>query len=271
MVSRIVLAIFLLISVLGMSSMNSAFAQTLWESRATISDLYGMTARQWAASERIVRTGDFNGNGRTDVLLQGVAKHGTGTCEDIPLSKLIEQLGGNTGSVSFSINLCIGTEGERNTLLLYGEPDGSFTERWLVSWNFGMTLEDWTATDSVIHIADFNNNGRDDLLLQGRKFGDPTLILYGLPGHQGFTSAQDITWANGMSPFYWAHENRILHVGDFDGDGNVDLLLQGKGTGSATLILYGTGYGGFFWKQDITNAFGMNASQWAASVVSEID
>jgi hypothetical protein len=68
-----------------------------------------------------------------------------------------------------------------------------------------------------------------------------------------------------MRSALWADQYRQLHVGDFNGDGFDDILLQSRfTTGHATYILLANGQGGFNPRKFITNSNGMSYSRWGA-------
>jgi len=62
-----------------------------------------------------------------------------------------------------------------------------------------------------------------------------------------------ITNQNGMSGNHWSAQIRQLHVGDFNGDGSSDILLQGQ-NGHDTFLLIAEGNSGFNNAQNITKS-----------------
>jgi len=188
-----------------------------------VTNAYGMTINHWASQYRTVHTGDFNGDGKTDLLLQGVRN----------------------------------TDG---TILLYGTATG-FSNYIDVTNAYGMTINHWASQYRAVHTGDFNGDGKTDLLLQGVSNSDGTILLYGTA--TGFSNYIDVTNAYGMTINHWASQYRAVHVGDFNGDGKTDLLLQGVSNSDGTILLYGTatGFGNYI---DVTNAYGMTINHWAS-------
>ena len=90
----------------------------------------------------------------------------------------------------------------------------------------------------AIAVADFNNDGEPDLAI-ANKSGNNVTVLLGAGGG-GFTPAIG-------SPFTVGTDPESIAVGDFNGDGNMDLAVanyNNGGTGSVTVLL-GDGMGGF--------------------------
>ncbi|MEZ5499829.1 MAG: FG-GAP-like repeat-containing protein [Steroidobacteraceae bacterium] len=119
----------------------------------------GYAGYNWATSEANVFTGDFNGDGRSDLLLQAKPLPGTGTSADKPpvflpnmngvlLAKSTKQIFGTTGVQAWSQN--------------------------------GFSAE-WSPLLCVVVSADYNGDGRADVLLQGARDGSPSYLLYGRP------------------------------------------------------------------------------------------
>jgi hypothetical protein len=74
-----------------------------------------------------------------------------------------------------------------------------------------------------LYTGDFNGDGITDILLQGRITSTeymPTCILY-------FNSNGSFDKYSVESEVYWASNYRTVHVADFNGDGRMDVLLQG--------------------------------------------
>ncbi|WP_312586804.1 DUF4347 domain-containing protein [Comamonas terrigena] len=140
--------------------------------------------------------GDFNGDGRSDVLFQAAGTNA-------PWS------------------------------LALGNADGTFSISAQGSSMFsGVTLLDAHTGGTNYHAADFNGDGRIDLLAAAVTGG--TMNLYINTG-SGFTT----TTLSGPS-----FGNRTV-VGDFNRDGAADILYQSAGTGSAWCVMMNNGSGSF--------------------------
>ncbi|MGH7931413.1 MAG: FG-GAP repeat domain-containing protein, partial [Candidatus Binatia bacterium] len=74
----------------------------------------------------------------------------------------------------------------------------------------------WSADEHVIQAGDFNNNGRSELILQGRGPLTTHAIVGPTTGGQ-FTGSPVQTWSEWYLGFKWSATGSILHVGDFNG------------------------------------------------------
>ena len=136
--------------------------------------------------------GDFNGDGRADILFQAA---------------------GSGGLWSFA----------------QSNSDGTFTiDSQATSIFAGLSLGDASTGGANFHAADFNGDGRTDLL--AAPLSGPTMKLY-LNTGSGFTS-QDVT-----GPAFGV---RTL-VGDFNGDGALDILYQTAGSTSSWALAVNNG------------------------------
>lgn len=250
----------------------------------TITTSYGMSLSLWSAEYRRLIPGDFNGDGKTDILLQGLT-------EADPTYILIAN---NNGGFNDALNITTyynmsaslwSTEDRRlvsgdfngdgktdvliqgftdtdPTLLLTGKASGGFNDKQDIAGSNGISGNDWGSAYRRISTGDFNGDGKTDVLLQGVDAGRNTLLL--LANGQGGFSRQDITGLYLMGVDAWAGNQRYMATGDFNGDGKTDVLLQGSTTDNETLLLTAEGSGGFNDKQTITNLYGMSGSSWSA-------
>lgn len=182
----------------------------------------GMTQALWSAEYRQPQVGDYNGDGRDDLLLQPLA----------------------AGHACY---------------LLLADSSGGFEHVRVVA-----PAEDnvvWRQEYRRVALGDVDGDGRTDVLLAGRTPADATYIAWG-EAVDGLAAPVDITTAHGMTAALWAADARALHVGDFNGDGRADLLLQSSGSNS-TLLLYAAVAGGWSPPLDITTASGLNAALWS--------
>jgi len=136
--------------------------------------------------------GDFNGDGRADILYQAA---------------------GASGAWSYAQSNADGT------FSIFSQASSMFA---------GLTLTDAATGGANYHAADFNGDGRIDLL--AAPVSGPTMKLY-LNTGSGFTS-QDVS-----GPGFGV---RTL-VGDFNGDGALDILYQTGGTGSSWALAVNSG------------------------------
>ena len=148
-------------------------------------------ARFWSPSgPRNLIGGDFNGDGRQDVLIQ----HKTGS------------------NVGIRIYLA--------------KADGTFDQSTSAAHQFilpgHLGLADWSAAGFRILVSDINGDGKDDLML--RPATSPTLGTHTLlaDANGQFTSVHQSNAFPGISP---EHGHRAI-LSDFNGDGHPDVLFR---------------------------------------------
>jgi len=185
-----------------------------------ISNSYGLSENDWVASNRVLHILDYNGDGRSDLLLQG----------------------SNSG---------------KGTYLLTATDSGFNVQG--VSTSYGMSENDWVASNRVLHIFDYNGDGLSDILLQGTDISKGTFLLTSTGA--GF-SLDGVTSSYNMDANNWAADRRKLHIVDHNGDGLSDILLQGADINKGTFLLTSTGTS--FSLDGITNSYNMDANNWAA-------
>ena len=91
------------------------------------------------------------------------------------------------------------------------------------------------ANPAALAIGDFNKDGRPDIAIVNEADGTVTILLSN--GSGVFTAALN-------SPFSVGNNPKSIATGDFDGDGNLDLIIANGGSNSVT-VLFGDGNGGF--------------------------
>ncbi len=199
----------------------------------TLTDCCWMNADLWSDLYREGHVGDFDGDGDDDVLLQG-------------------------------------RRSPHATYMMWSDGNGSFANQFVATDLYGMSYTHWAADSRTIHVADFNGDGADDLLLVGNTGGDDTFLL--LADHAGgFSNVQTITTIGGMTAARWAAGDVL--VADFDGNGGADILVRAPNdTGSTWLLRRDADT---FVAENVTTKFGMDAQDWDAewreSVVGDFD
>ncbi|MGH8078715.1 MAG: FG-GAP-like repeat-containing protein, partial [Lysobacter sp.] len=163
-----------------------------FNSLVNVTHHYGLNATAWKCG--LFVPGDFNGDGRTDLMLQ-------------------RRSGCNTGA--HYLLYASGSDGSTGNLVFNTAID--------VTNQYGMNDDRWWQSDLIP--GDFNGDGRTDLLLKSwvETQTDAHLMLFS--SGAGFRAAEDVTNAYGMSSNTWAYTNP--RVADFDGDGDTDIMLQG--------------------------------------------
>jgi|JI10StandDraft_1071094.scaffolds.fasta_scaffold06846_4 beta-glucanase (GH16 family) len=193
--------------------------------RVVVDNLWGMSRALWADDRRDLVHGDWNGDGCDDLLLRGRTA----------------------------------TEA---TYLLTANCQGGFAPAQLVDTAAGMTRAAWATTAAAAVAGDFDGDGRDDLLLPARTTTAATYLLRG-QATGGFATRVDVSTAAGMTAALWADSLRRAMVGDFDGDGDHDVLLQNRAiSGHAAYLVRGSA-AGFTYRQVVDTVAGMSRTAWA--------
>jgi YD repeat-containing protein len=198
----------------------------------------------WSDDTHQIAFGDFNGDGKTDLLY--VARSPSGS-SGIALSNNAGPY--NVSQIWSSNHLGIawhsGTykpfvadfngDGKADILLQRQSPG----DHYLLFANssaqiaaIGQTIPSnqggqiWSADAHQIVTGDFNGDGKADVFLQAALSNDLNAVF--LAGASGtFGSAQQ-TWGNGHIGFKWSLQNAVVQAGDFNGDGKADLFVQAK-------------------------------------------
>jgi RHS repeat-associated protein len=120
----------------------------------------------------------------------------------------------------------------------------------------------WSTQDALVFAADFNADGRTDLLVQAKP--QWTLIDFDIsipvptypPNLNGvvlaqnsatiFSSASMKAWSRNANGVDWSTLNTNLVVGDFNGDGRADVLLQSKNSSRPSYLLSEDGTANIF-------------------------
>jgi hypothetical protein len=172
----------------------------------------------WAASTGVkVLTGDFSGNGRTDIALTGVA-------------------GWNTIPVAFA------------------NGNGTWTVTNLAAGSFPA----WAASAGVqVVTGDFNGNGRTDIALTGVAGWNTVPVAF---------SGGDGTWTvtnlgAGSFPAWAASAGAKVLTGDFSGNGRTDIALTGVAGWNTIPVAFANGDGTW----TVTNEVAGSFPAWAAS------
>jgi hypothetical protein len=190
-----------------------------------------------------VALGDFDNDGYLDILLTGYDTNNS------PVSQVWRNLGNGTFT-----NINWGAPGLYGNLVAWGDFDNDGYLDILVTgegqtdsiqiWrnlgngtftNLSLSLPTFYA-DSVV-VGDLDNDGYLDILLSGfDNYGRSTTQLWLNLGNGTFTNV-----AAGLP----AIDGTSLAVGDFDNDGNLDVLLTGYGTNNKPVLCRNLGNGTF--------------------------
>lgn len=270
-----------------------------------ISALYGMTLAKWQMSVPLF--GDFNGDGRTDILVRWYPTWVTTQPKPWRTYLLLANSSNGfnnavdiTSSYGLSITqwefapLVVGDyngDGKQDLLIQYKTSLANQSKAYVLfgsSTGFSGTALDITAQSGMsstlwrdwkVVPADFNGDGMTDLLLAADSAttgADRRIMLARKHPTIPFETAETVSDMYGVSDDAWA--DATLAAGDFNGDGRTDLLLQHKNASTAnypTGILYSLGGDRpgrmFSTIVDITNAHGMTEDRWRYAVLTIAD
>jgi len=228
----------------------------------------GNTDAAWnnaSSNWHIVGTGDFNGDGRVDILWQSTDGEVT--------NWLGKANGGFQGNItnadnhvdsSWKVAATGDFNGDGRTDILWQNIDGTITD-WLAQANGSFVGNLSNANNhvdagwQVAGTGDFNGDGIDDILWRNTSSGNVTDWL-GQP-NGGFVGNTDAAWNNASLSWH------IVGVGDFNGDGRADILWRSD-AGEITNWL-GIASGGF--QGNIANADNHIDASWHVVEVGDFN
>lgn len=240
-----------------------------------ISDRFWMSPAKWAASFRVQHSGDFDGDGLDDLLLQtALDQHATywmpgHAVDGFDHERTVTTVDGMSASrwdaqSHALVVLDVNGDGADDALLV---PRGAGSTRAVLGSAAGpsevvdlTSRADWVGHEPVV--GDFNGDTRADVLLLPTGPTGSALRLLGRG--DDLETAVDVTNAAGMNATRWTTSRRIPHVADLDGDGDDDVLLQPRTRTSFPIVLLSTPTG-FLLYDDWTDEGGINDATWAAA------
>ena len=187
----------------------------------------------WDAFDMLVGTKDFNGDGRADLLARMRDGSlwfypGTGTGAYGAARKI-----GNFGWDGFDALVAVGDfNGDGKNDLVARKPDGSLwlyagtgrvdagSNGYLPAVQIGMF--GWDAFNTIMGTGDLDRDGKNDLLARGK---DGSLWLYRGTGVVNASSGGYLPGVK-IGAFGWDVFDALFGVGDFNSDGNNDILAR---------------------------------------------
>lgn len=186
-----------------------------------------------------VYAGDFNGDGKSDLLViakDSAAQSGlyvtdaSGQPSTLLQSWSAGYLGIDWGDDRYTAivgnfdgangdDVLLQRKGTGTSFLLPSNASGQLS-------GISQQIAGWGTDAYRIVAGRFNADARSDVFLQARAASaSSSVILSDSTGHLTVTNQ---TWSNNHLGFKWSLANALVHVGDFNGDGRDDLLVQSK-------------------------------------------
>jgi hypothetical protein len=188
-----------------------------------------------AGGWRLAATGDFNGDGKADIVWHNEASGDTAVwlMNGVSIAQSATLLTSRDWNVTHTGDF----NGDGRSDLVWRNGVTGETAVWLMN---GASLLSGASSTSVFtdrnwrvtHVGDFDGDGRSDLLWHNGATGATAILLmHDVPLGPGTTILGDADW-------------RVTSVGDFDGDGRSDLVLRNAASGqTAVWLMAGTGGG----------------------------
>lgn len=226
-------------------------ARTILACTAALFAVVAHAQSEWNTSQYDLHPGDFNGDGKTDLLYVAVSPNKE---SGIALSDGTRPIGGHqvwtagAFGIQWHSRAYIPVIGDFNWdgradifmhrqvpgdhYLLLSNSDGTFSGISQTVANNTASLT-WSGDQHrIISVVAYNPSDPSHprghrLFLQAvNKGGSNALITTSYAGLIGGVSGS--TWTDGYQTFQWNLRQAIVHSGDFNGDGNGDLLIQAK-------------------------------------------
>jgi hypothetical protein len=192
--------------------------------------------------------GDFNGDGKADVLLKNGSgwdttpvyfSNGDGTFRFSDAADPSRGIFNYAGAQSFvgdfngdgKADILMKASGWKTTPVFFSNGDGTF--RYSNAADVSGDIFDYTQAETLI--GDFNGDGKDDLLMRLAGWDTTPLFLSNGDGTFQFVNALDPS----RSIFNFTVASALL--GDFNGDGKLDTVVRGGPGWNTTPVFLSTG------------------------------
>ena len=232
----------------------------------------------WTGGLYNVLVADFDGDGRDDILLQrgSAGDHYLLLTEDGGIGGISQTIANDACGVDWSADRHRVLAGDFNgdskadlflqptdasglSAVLVADEQGQFScARPAQSWNDGYAGFRWAIPDATVFAADYNGDGLSDLLLQAQPLNKGNInrpveyapnmngVILAQAAKQPFVAEGVQAWSREGFSADWSPLNAIVVVGDYNGDGRADVLLQGVASHDASYLLYGRPIGPVF-------------------------
>lgn len=170
---------------------------------------YAVSSTKAYSTANTVHTGDFNGDGRADILVQRSSPPGE--------------------------NYKVGDYfvGKRQLIVYLGNTNGTFNEGSMLT---SVRAYDLATYPSQFFVSDMNGDGRDDFVVHWKNdSGKRTNIVYKGASYASYLVDSS---TNALATFHTYSEKNPVFVGDINGDGREDMLFHWSSEGKRQLWVY---------------------------------
>jgi hypothetical protein len=257
----------------------------------------------WSSGQYTIIVADFDGDGKADILLQRKTPgdHYLLLTEAGGVGAISQTIAQNTAGIAWSADqhrIVAGDfNGDGKVDLFFQAPDpkglnavvladgnGQFSSAVPdQSWADGYAGLNWASTEAHVYSADFNGDGRGDLLVQALPIpgtGPGTnLPAQFVPNMNGVVLAQAAkklftadtlqAWSRNGFGADWSPLSTTVVTGDFNGDGKADVLLQGQTAVDSSYLLYGRTPGAIFAAATSLGASGTRSADTSQMLVGQ--
>jgi hypothetical protein len=231
----------------------------------------------WSSNAYTVVVGDFNGDGKADIFLQS---NGPGdsylllTDASGHVSAINQTVPEDAMGIAWSADqhhLVVGdfngsgraglffqpTSPDGLCAVVFTDAEGEFTASTPAqTWQDGYLGFNWSVVDANVYAGDFNGDGRADLLIQAQPFDSGSIspsyssnmngVVLAASGAQPFDLAGVQSWSRNGFGVDWSPLSNNVIIGDFNGDGRADVLLQPLSETGTPALLLGNASGPIF-------------------------